>query len=190
MTNQSKMHGWLGSTMACLALLMAGVAPARAAESHSDTMITLGVHVALIEKLGADALQISVNTHAGHVQLAGTVAKRETKELAPAIAKGVSGVASIDNDLRTQKEVTGSDAVSVAAKEVEHESKDALLASKVRLALMNKMGTDAFKVHTHVANNVVTLAFTGDLAAAERAKAEQIAGGMESVKKVIVLAEK
>lgn len=85
--------------------------------------------------------------------------------------------------------MTGSDAISVAAKEAEYESKDALLTSRVHLHLMNKMGTDAFKVHVHSASNVVYLSFAADLGAADRAKAEQLARGMESVKKVIVHSE-
>lgn len=174
-------------TLAAAALCaVLGLAPAVAAESHSDATVTFGVHVALIEKLGADALHVSVHTHAGHVQLAGTVAKRETRELAEGIAKQVAGVASVDNDVRTQKEITGTDPVATAAKEVEYEAKDALLASKVRLQLLNKMGSDAFKVHTRVANHVVYLSFADDLTAPERKKAEQLASATESVKKVIV----
>ncbi len=174
-------------SLALVAVLgLAAAGPAQAAEKHSDATISLAVHVALLDKLGTDSLHVSVNTHAGHVQLAGTVAKRETRELAGDIAKTVAAVVSVDNDIRTQKEITGSDAVSVAAKEAELESKDALLASKVGLQLLNKMGTDGFKVHTRVANKVVYLSFSDDLGSAERAKAEQVARGVEGVKKVIV----
>jgi osmotically-inducible protein OsmY len=162
-------------------------APAWAAESHSDSMVSVGVHVALLDKLGMDSIHISVNTHEGHVQLAGTVAKRETRELATSIAKAVDGVASVRNDIRTQQEVTGSDKVSVAANEGEREVKDKLLAGRVSLQLLNKMGTDALKVHPRVANHVVMLSFSDDLGAAERAKAVELARGVESVKKVIVL---
>ena len=174
-------------SLALVAVLgLAAAGPAQAAEKHSDATISLAVHVALLEKLGADAAHVSVNTHAGHVQLAGTVAKRETKELAGDIAKTVAGVVSVKNDIRTQKEVTGSDAVSVATKEAELETKDALLASKVRLQLLNKMGTDGFKVHIVVANKVVFLSFSDGLGSSQRATAEQLARGVEGVKKVIV----
>ncbi len=174
-------------SLALVAVLgLAVVGPAQAAEKHSDATISLAVHVALLGKLGVDAGHVSVNTHAGHVQLAGTVAKRETRELAGDIAKTVAGVVSVKNDIRTQKEITGSDAVSVATKEAELETKDALLASQVRLQLLNKMGTDGFKVHIRVANKVVFLSFSDDLGSAERAKAEQLTRDLEDVKKVIV----
>lgn len=166
-----------------LALLV--TSPVFAGESHSDAVISLRVHVTLVEKLGGDALRINVNTLEGHVQLAGTVAKRETRELAENIAQSVPGVTAVDNDIRTTKEITGSDKVDIAAKEVEHETKDALLAGKVRLELLNKMGTDAFKVHVDTANRVVYLSFSEGLGKAEREKAQQLATATEGVKKVI-----
>lgn len=161
------------------------VGTAQAAEGHTDAGISASVHVVLLEKLGADALHVSVHTHEGHVQLAGTVTKRETKELAEDIAKKVSGVVSVDNDLRTVKEITGSDRVSVAAKEVEHETKDAILTGRVRAHLIGKMGSDALKVHIHTADGVVYLTFSKELGKAERKKSAELARGTEGVKKVI-----
>ena len=59
------------------------------------------------------------------------------------------------------------------------------LAGKVRLELLNKMGTDAFKVHVDTANNVVYLSFSEGLGKTEREKAAQLARATEGVKKVI-----
>jgi len=63
--------------------------------------------------------------------------------------------------------------------------KDALLATKVRLALVDKLGADGFKVGTEVANGVVTLQFGPDFAAARRKEAGQIAKGVQGVTKVV-----
>ena len=175
----------LSRTLLFSFLALLATSPVFAGESHSDAMISLRVHVTLVEKLGGDALRINVNTLEGHVQLAGTVVKRETRELAENIAKSVPGVTAVDNDIRTTKEITGSDKVDIAAKEVEHETKDALLAGRVRLELLNKMGTDAFKVHVDTANNVVYLSFSEGLGKAEHEKAAQLARATEGVKKVI-----
>jgi hyperosmotically inducible periplasmic protein len=156
-------------------------------ETHSDLGISTSVRITLLEKFGSDSLHVSLDTQDGNVQLAGTVAKRETRELAEEVVKSVEGVKSLKNDIRLKSEVEGSGAVETTAKEAESETSDALPEARVHMRLLEHMGTDALKVHVEVASSVVTLRFDESLAKADRKEAKKLAQGTESVKKVIVL---
>ncbi|MBZ0089237.1 MAG: hypothetical protein K8H90_02550, partial [Thermoanaerobaculia bacterium] len=76
---------------------------------------------------------------------------------------------------------------SVAAGETEAELKDALLSTKIRLVLVEKMGGDGFKIGTDVANGMVTLSFDADFADARRVEAGRIVKGIEGVTKVVTV---
>ncbi len=52
---------------------------------------------------------------------------------------------SVKNDIKLEANVANPSKTSVAAGEAEAEVKDAMLSTKVRLALVDKMGTDGFK---------------------------------------------
>ena len=149
------------------AVLIAGSA-ANAADNLADWTTTLNVKLALLDKLGTDSLHVDVDANAGALLLKGTVDKRETRELAATIAKSVAGVESVENDIRVEASVANPNKSGVAAGETEAELKDAVLSTKIRLALVNQMGLDGFKIGTEVANGVVTLEFGSDFAAARR----------------------
>ncbi len=75
----------------------------------------------------------------------------------------------------------------MAAGEAEAEVKDAILATRIRLALGNKMGSDGFRIGTEVADGVVTLAFHADFPKARRSEATKVVEGVEGVTKVIAI---
>jgi osmotically-inducible protein OsmY len=64
------------------------------------------------------------------------------------------------------------------------------LQTKVKLALVDQMGTDGFRIDTDVASGVVSLAFEKDFTAARRQEAAKIAKGVEGVTKVVSVENK
>jgi hyperosmotically inducible protein len=166
------------------ALLIGGSA-VYAADNQADWTTTLSVKLALLNKLGTDTLRVDVETNLGAVTLKGTVNKRETRELAQSIAKEVVGVKSIDNKILLAASEATASKTAVAAGEAEAELKDAVLSTKVRLALIQTMGTDGFKIDTEAANGTVTLSFDRALAAARRQEASTVVKTVEGVTKVV-----
>lgn len=174
------------ATMALAGAMLTG-GTAMAADTQADWITTLQVKLALLDKLGTDSLHVEVNADDGALTLKGTVEKRETRELAESVAKSVEGVVSVDNEVRLEASVANPNKAGVVAGEAEAEVKDAMLATRIRLALGNKMGTDGFRIGTEVADGVVTLAFHPDLAKARRTEATRIVDGVEGVTKVIAI---
>jgi len=168
--------------------LLAGVVALHAEDASPDWTITLKVKVALLTKFGTDALRVEVITSDGKVQLAGTVEKRETRELADDVASKVEGVRRVDNDLHLRS--SGGGRMNKAAREAEAEVQDAVLESKVRLALIDKFGSDGFRVGTEAASGVVTLEFPEKLAAERRHEMVGLVEDVEGVARVISLDKK
>jgi osmotically-inducible protein OsmY len=65
-----------------------------------------------------------------------------------------------------------------------------VLKTKARIALVDKMGSDGFKIGTDVANRVVTLEFDRDLSTARRAEATRVVKAVDGVTKVISVDKK
>lgn len=158
---------------------------AQTEEEVANWKTTLTVKMALLDKLGADSLHVDVTTVGGAVTLEGTVDERETKELAGTIAKSVASVTSVQNDIRLEANVDNANKAGVAAGEAEAELKDAVLSTKIRLALVDTMGSDGFRVGTEVANGVVTLKFGEGFAATRRQAATEVVESVEGVSKVV-----
>ena len=67
-----------------------------------DTSITTRVKTAIFEEPTLKSAEINVETFKGRVQLSGFVSSRANIDRAVAIAQGVSGVASVGNDMRVK----------------------------------------------------------------------------------------
>lgn len=65
-----------------------------------DTSITTRVKAAIFEDPALKSAEINVETFKGRVQLSGFVSSRAAADRAVAVAQGVSGVASVGNDMR------------------------------------------------------------------------------------------
>lgn len=63
-------------------------------------------------------------------------------------------------------------------------------STEIRLALVEKMGTDAFKIGTEVANGSVNLTFEPDFVAAKRQEATNLVKGVKGVTKVVSVDKK
>ena len=171
--------------IALIGALLIGGSAAQAADNQADWTVTLNVKLALLDKLGTDSLHVDVTTEAGDVLLKGTVVQRETLELANSVAKSVKGVKSVKNDLHVEANVQNPNQAGVAAGETEAEVKDAMLSTKVRLALVDKMGTDGFRIGTAAADGVVSLEFDKQFTAARRNEAAKVVKAVDGVTKVI-----
>jgi osmotically-inducible protein OsmY len=176
--------------MALVGTVLLGGGAAYASDNQADWITTLNVKLTLLNKLGTDSLHVDVDSNSGAVTLKGTVDKRETKELAETVAKSVTGVKSVGNDIRLEASVANPNKAGVAAGEAEAELKDAVLQTKVRIALVDKMGSDGFKIGTDVANGVVTLGFDRGFNAARGAEAIKVVKAVEGVTKVISVDKK
>ncbi|MFZ2630713.1 MAG: BON domain-containing protein [Desulfosalsimonadaceae bacterium] len=91
--------------MVCIGLATALIGCAATPKSEStgqyidDSTITTKVKAALFDELSLKTFQIGVKTYKGRVQLNGFVNSRNDVEKAGEIARSVSGVVSVKNDL-------------------------------------------------------------------------------------------
>ena len=177
-------------TASLLFLLIGSSAAWAEAGTKADWTTTLQVKLALLDKLGTDSLHVEVDSNSGAVTLEGVVQKRETRELAETVAKSVKGVQSVQNDLTLAASDANTNKAEVVAGEAEAEVKDAILSTKVRIALVNKMGGDGFKIGTEAANGVVTLRFDPEMTVTRRREATKLVIGIAGVSKVLSLQKK
>ena len=103
----------------------------------------------------------------------------------PVILYGSRSVTSVKNDILLAASEANPNKTGVAAGEAEAEVKDAVLETRIRLVLIDKMGSDGFKIGAVAANGVVTLRFDRDLIPARRLEANKFVKGMEGVTKVV-----
>jgi len=152
---------------------------------QTDWTTTLNVKLALLDKLGADSLHVDVDSVGGTVTLGGTVDKRETLELAETVAESVAGVEHVNNNLHLEAALANPSRVGATVNEADAEVKDAVLETRLRLALIDKMGRDGFRIGTDAASGVVTLSFEHGFKPYSRRQAVEIATGMAGVSKVV-----
>ena len=69
-------------------------------EYVDDTVITSKVKAAILNEPGLSSAEINVETYKGVVQLSGFVKSKADISNAVAVARGVSGVQSVKNDMR------------------------------------------------------------------------------------------
>ena len=138
-------------TVALVGAIFCGGGVADAAENKSDWTTLLNVKLALLEKLGTDSLKVEVDAQGGALTLSGTVDKRETRELSETVAKSVKGVASVKNDLLLAASEANPSGSAVVVGEAEAEVKDAVLVTRVRMALVRRMGAEGFQIGTQAA---------------------------------------
>ena len=91
-------------------------------------------------------------------------------------------------DDRLRLEATGTYGNSRAA-EAEAEVKDAILESRMRIALIDALGTEGFRVGTEAVNGVVLLEFDRDTTKATRERAVSAVRSLDGVQKVTTTIE-
>jgi len=150
--------------VAAMAMALATVSLASAGERSAlatdlaEARTEAAVRLALLHKLGTDALGISITVDGGDVTLTGEVGNRSTQELAKEVALNVEGVDNVHAHVKSREEMTSSDTpVARAVGDAEHEVADAALESEVKLRLLDTMGLKAFKIEVEATDGVVSL---------------------------------
>lgn len=157
---------------------------------QNATLLGLKVKLALLEKLGIDALHVKVDVVEGKAVLSGTVKKRETSELAEGIAKSVTGIGAVENDVKLAEYERSGDKSHVAVTETERELSDALLDARVRVKLIEMLGADGFRIGTQAAGSTVTLEFPKDLPQPRRDEAVRVTKLLNGVARVLTVEKK
>ena len=142
-------------TALTVAALLSTARPAQAAEKTVDKEVSealkaLNVRIHLVDKLGGDALAISVAVSGENATLTGHVSKAASKGLAEQVALSVDGIKKVDNKV-TDNAPAGAVAVTEAA------VKNAALELKVKSILLGEIGTNALKIEVEAADGVVSL---------------------------------
>lgn len=133
-----------------------------------DMNTNLQVRMALLDKIGWDALDFGIEVEGDEIVLTGEAENRSNQELAKEVALSVDRVESVDNRI-TLKEAESSDtpvasAVADAEGEVrdavadaEGEVRDAILETRVKSRLVAEMGANAFDIEVEASDGVVSL---------------------------------
>lgn len=167
--------GWLLSASPAVALNTSTPASAEL----TDALHATSVKAKLIDKLGTDALRISVSVTGETATLTGEVAKSPSQGLAEEVTLSVDGIKKVDNKV-TVKDAEG----AVAATEAS--VKNVSLEMKVKTILLTEIGTGALKIEVEVVDGVVSL--RGKLDNPDTSKAAiRKARSIKGVKKVINL---
>jgi hyperosmotically inducible periplasmic protein len=155
-------------------------------QAVADARLENDVRLALLEKLGDDALGVTVEAAGGRVRLIGAVGQRSTQELAEEVAKTVPGVQSVDNHLFAREVPPESTGVGKAVGHTEREVDDAILEMRVGKNLLGEIGRYALDLEVEATEGVVSL--RGTLPDPERKSlALKVARQTAGVKQVIDL---
>jgi osmotically-inducible protein OsmY len=157
------------------------------ATGEPTAALALRVRLELLQKLGADGLRVDVEAEDGEVRLAGEVRRRATARNAEEIALRVAGVRSVKNDIRVTEGAAASRRLDSLVAGAERELRDAGLETRVRLALVDRLGSDGFRIGTDAVDGVVTLKFPAAIERARRRDAARTAKRVEGVQRVISL---
>lgn len=177
-------------------LLLAGCAGTAGPRSSAGTGgrdvaeagIAADVRLALLDKLGWDALDVRVEVDRGEAILLGEVDKRATQELAEEVALSIQGVRRVDNRLRLAPQSEPQTVVDRAASTTEREVSDAALELKVGKNLLAEIGRYALDLEVEVTDGVASV--RGTVPDRERKSlALKAAERTSGVKKVIDLVD-
>jgi hyperosmotically inducible periplasmic protein len=121
-------------------------------EVIDDSLLTAKVKAALIEDPVTKARDINVETYRGVVQLGGFVDNAEQKSKATEIARSVTGVQEVRNDLR----------VSAQQGTVGQSVDDGLITTQVKAKLVGDSRTSGLQINVETQGGVVQLSGFAD----------------------------
>ena len=161
-----------------VALMVGACSATRTQESPGevvdDSTLTAKVKAALVDDPVTKAGEINVETYRGVVQLAGFVNSAEEKSKATEVARGVTGVKEVRNDIKLAP--AGQE---TAGKIVD----DTMITAAVKTKLIADSQTKAYQINVEVQDGVVQLAgFVGSNE--EKTHAGELARGVDGVKSV------
>ena len=174
-----------------LAVLAVGAAASSCSRTDSGGappawVLEAKVRLALLEKLGTDSLKVKVDLAGTKVILTGEVSKRATEELAEEVALAVPGVKKVDNRLKVVDKPTANGPVERAVRDAAREVDDAVIESRVKLAIADEVGSKVTRIEVEATDGVVSL--RGTVPDDERRDlAVRAAKGVSGVTKVVDL---
>jgi hyperosmotically inducible periplasmic protein len=145
-----------------------------AGEVIDDSVLTSKVKIALIDDPTTKAGQINVETYRGVVQLGGFVDNAKQKAQATRVARSVTGVKEVRNDLLISTKphaTTGQDV------------DDGMLTASVKAKLMDDSTTKAYEINVGTQKGVVQLTGFVD-STTMKARAGELARSVDGVKDV------
>jgi len=141
-----------------------------AGEVIDDSVLTSKVKVALIDDPITKAGQINVETYRGVVQLGGFVDNARQKEQATRVARSITGVKDVRNDLRiSSPQATTGQAID-----------DGAVTASVKAKLVEDPATKAHQVNVETQKGVVQLTGFVDSTTA-KARAGELANSVDGV---------
>jgi hyperosmotically inducible protein len=143
-------------------------------EAIDDSVLTSKVKIALIDDPVTKAGQINVETYRGVVQLGGFVDNAQQKDQATKVARSVTGVKEVRNDLRVSTKPH-----ATAGQDMD----DSMLTTSVKTKLMEDSTTKAYQINVGTQKGVVQLTGFVD-STTMKAKAGEIARSVDGVKDV------
>jgi hyperosmotically inducible protein len=142
-------------------------------ETVDDSTVTAKVKTALARDPSTSAYRIDVDTFRGEVQLNGFVDTADMKSSATRVAKSVSGVKSVSNNLKVGPgERTAGETVD-----------DGVITAKVKAALLSDPNVAGHDVNVETREGVVQLAGFVD-SSSQKSKASEVTRRVAGVKQV------
>jgi len=122
-----------------------------AKEDLKESMLNAKVRLALLKGMtGADGLRVKVTVRKSVIYLSGEVKDRASEKLASEMAQSVSGVTSVKSTIRLNPNAPQQD-------DFESEIRDSILASEVKMRLLEEVGDNAININVEAASGVVSL---------------------------------
>ena len=144
-----------------------------AGEVIDDSVLTSKVKVALIDDPITKAGQINVETFRGVVQLGGFVDNARQKNQATTVARSITGVKEVRNELRiSSPQATAGQVID-----------DGVITASVKAKLIEDSSTKAHQINVETQKGVVQLAGYVDSTSA-KARAGQLADSVDGVAQV------
>ena len=145
-----------------------------AGEVIDDSTLTSKVKIALIDDPVTKAGQINVETYRGVVQLGGFVDNAQQKEQATKVARSVTGVKEVRNDLRISTKPH-----ATAGQDIDH----SMITTSVKAKLTDDPATKAYQINVGTEKGVVQLTGFVD-STAMKTRAGEVARSVDGVKSV------
>jgi hyperosmotically inducible protein len=145
-----------------------------AGEVIDDSVLTSKVKIALIDDPVTKAGQINVETYRGVVQLGGFVDNNQQKAQATKVARSITGVKEVRNDLHISTKPH-----ATAGQDID----DSVITTSVKAKLMDDPTTKAYQINVGTEKGVVQLTGFVD-STAMKTQAAAVARSVDGVKSV------
>lgn len=157
-----------------------------------EALMRLRIRRSLLAHLKTEALDVEVEVVGNTVVLSGDVEEHPDRMLAEEVARSVSGVSEVDNEIEVEADAGEADGpITRGARATERELADAMLELGVQTRLVRELGEVGFRIEVEASDGVVSL--RGPIPDAQRKEravesAEQV-GGVEEVHDLLKVPE-